>query len=136
MMRLIIGVAAALWIGGAAAQTIGPAPGSFGLLTVTTQSGTTYTLSATDCGTEINFTSNSAVTVTIPATLPIGCSVAALQVGTAKVSVNGSAVTPATLQTYGGSATGTAGQWAMIGVTIEANVGGSAAVAVLQGNVS
>jgi hypothetical protein len=103
---------------------------------ITTQSGTTYTLQASDCGSWINFTSNSAVTVTIPATLSLGCSVAMLQAGTAKVSVNGSAVAAATLQTYGGSATGTSGQWAAIGITIEANVGGSAAVAVLQGSSS
>ena len=119
-----------------AAQIAAYVAASASTIPVTSQSGTTYTLASTDCGSWINFTSNSAVTVTIPATLATGCSIAMLQAGTAKVSVNGSAVTAATLETYGGTATGTAGQWAAIGITIEANVGGSSAVAVLQGSSS
>lgn len=102
---------------------------------VTTQSGTTYTFANTDCGTEVDFTSSSAVTATIPATMPVGCNISVLQAGTAKVSVNGSAVTPATLESHY-SYTGTAGQWAIIGLNIEANSGGSSAVAVLTGDGS
>ncbi len=102
---------------------------------VTTQSGTTYTFAATDCGTEVDFTSSSAVTATIPATLTLGCNIAVLQAGTAKVSVNGSAVTPATLHSAH-SYTGTFAQWAIVGINIEANAGGSSAVAVLTGDGS
>jgi hypothetical protein len=67
----------------------------------TIQSGTTYTFAATDCGTTVIFTSSSAVTATIPASIvPASgttCVISVLQSGSAKVSVNGSAVTPATL---------------------------------------
>ena len=81
---------------------------------VTTQSGTTYTFAATDCGTEVTFSNAGAVTATIPNTLPAGCNIAVAQIGAGKVSVNGSAVTPATLHTHVASsaATGTGGQYA------------------------
>lgn len=97
---------------------------------ITSQSGTTYTLAASDCSTQINFTNASAVTVTIPSTLPVGCNVALLQAGAGKVSVNGSAVTPATLHSAH-SYTGTSAQWAMIGVNMEAST-----VAILTGDGS
>lgn len=103
--------------------------------TVTTQAGTTYTFAAADCGTEVTFSNAGAVTTTIPVTLPAGCNIAALQLGAGKVSVNGSAVTPATLHsahTY----TGTSAQYAIIGINIEANAGGSAAIAILTGDGS
>lgn len=112
------------------AQTFGEVLG-----TVTTQSGTTYTFASTDCGTEVIFSSNSAVTATIPATLPAGCNIAVAQLGTAKVSVNGSAVTPATLHSAH-SYTGTSAQYAVIGINIEANSGGSSAIALLTGDGS
>lgn len=95
-------------------------PGAFGPLigVVTTQSSTTYTFANTDCGTEVTFSSNSAVTATIPATLPTGCNIVVAQLGTAKVSVNGSAVTPAALHSAH-SYTGTSAQYAVIGINIE-----------------
>jgi len=101
--------------------------------TVTPQSGTTYTFAATDCGTEVVFSNGSAVTATIPATLPAGCNIAILQAGAGKVSVNGSAVTPATLHSAH-SYTGTYAQWSIIGINIETNSGGSSAIAVLTGD--
>ena len=112
------------------AQTFGETLG-----TVTTQSGATYTFAATDCGTEVTFSDSSAITATIPATLPIGCNIAVAQIGTAKVSVNGSAVTPATLHSAH-SYTGTSAQWAIVGINIEANSGGSSAIAILTGDGS
>jgi hypothetical protein len=87
--------------------------------TVTTQAGTTYTLASTDCGTEVTFSNAGAVTVTIPATLVTGCNIAIAQLGAGKVSVNGSAVSPATLHSAH-SYTGTSAQYAVIGVNIEA----------------
>lgn len=101
--------------------------------TVTTQSGATYTIASTDCGTEVTFSNASAVTVTIPATLPVGCNIAVLQLGAGKVSVNGSAVAAATLHSAH-SYTGTSAQYAIIGVNIEANAGGSSAIAILTGD--
>ena len=102
---------------------------------VTTQSGTTYTFAATDCGTEVTFSNASAVTATIPQTLPAGCNIAVAQLGAGKVSVNGSAVAAATLHSAH-SYTGTSAQWAVIGINIEANSGGSAAIALLTGDGS
>lgn len=103
--------------------------------TVTPQSGTTYTFAATDCGTEVDFTNGSAITATVPATLPAGCNISVLQVGAGKVSVNGSAVTPATLHSAH-SYTGTSAQWAIVGINIYANSGGSSAIAILTGDGS
>lgn len=85
-------------------------------------SGTTYSMVAADCGTTIIYTNTSTNTTTIPAsiapTFPEVCAVGVLQLGTAKVLVNGSAVSPATLisdQGFTGT-NGTAGS--EIGLTI------------------
>lgn len=111
-----------------ATQTFGSVVG-----TVTTQSGTTYTLASTDCGTLVRGSNASAITFTIPATLPIGCNIAIEQALAGQISVNGSAVTPATLHSAH-SYTKTSAQWAIIGISIETNSGGSAAVAILTGD--
>ena len=87
-----------------------------------TVSGITDTLLSTDCGKEIIYTSASAVTVTIPQSIvPAAgttCDIDILQFGAGKVSVNGSAVTPATLvSAHSYTATqGTAG--AIIGLNL------------------
>jgi hypothetical protein len=112
------------------AQTFGEVLG-----TVTTQSGTTYTFAASDCGTEVTFSNSGAVTATIPQTLPAGCNIAVAQLGAGKVSVNGSAVAAATLHSAH-SYTGTYAQYAVIGINIEANSGGSSAIALLTGDGS
>jgi len=96
--------------------------------TVTTQSGTTYTFAAADCGTTVRFTNAAAVTATIPQGLSVGCSIAVEQAGTGQVAVNGSAVTPATLHSAH-SFTKTFGQWAVIGIFTE-----SSNVAILTGD--
>lgn len=97
--------------------------------TVTTQSGTTYTLVSTDCGTEIAFTNAAAVTVTIPAALTTGCNIAILQTTSAgQVTVTGTAVSAATLHS-GHSYTKTFGQWAVIGINIY-----TTGVAILTGD--
>src|ERR1700733_11224068 len=54
---------------------------------VTNQTGATYTLALSDCGTEVSFTNASAVTVTIPATLFAGCNIAIYQAGAGQVSM-------------------------------------------------
>ena len=109
--------------------------GTTGLVTcmggVSTQSGTTYTLSAADCGTTLRLTSSSPVTLTLPASLAAGCALAVLQAGTGQVSLTaGSGATLVSRQSY----TKTGGQWGLIGLTIDANVGGSAAHYVLTGD--
>lgn len=113
---------------GLVSTLLGGSAGTLG--TVTTQAGTTYTFTPTDCNTEVSFTNAGAVTATIPATLPVGCNIAILQSGVGKVSVTGSAVTAATLHSAH-SYTSTSAQWAVIGVNIP-----SAAVAILTGDGS
>lgn len=108
----------------AGAQTFGNVFG-----TVTTQSGTTYTLASTDCGTEVAFTNAAAVTVTIPATLTTGCNIAILQTTAAgQVTVTGTAVSAATLHSAH-SYTKTFGQWGIIGINIY-----TTGVAILTGD--
>ena len=97
--------------------------------TVTSQSGTTYTLAAADCGTEIAFTNASAITVTIPAALTTGCNIAILQTTSAgQVTVTGTAVSAATLHSAH-SYTKTYGQWSIIGINIY-----TTGVAILTGD--
>jgi hypothetical protein len=101
-------------------ETFGPVIGAIGN-GGTAVSGTTYTFAAADCGTLVTFTSSSAVTATIPASIVPAttvCSFGVLQAGTAKVSVNGSAVSAATLISPD-SFTGTNGvAGSMIGLTL------------------
>jgi hypothetical protein len=96
---------------------------------VSSQSGTTYTLASTDCGTEVAFTNAAAVTVTIPATLTTGCNIAILQTTAAgQVTVTGTAVSAATLHSAH-SYTKTFGQWSVIGINIY-----TTGVAILTGD--
>jgi hypothetical protein len=89
--------------------------------TESTQSGTTYTFANTDCGTDVRFTSSSAITATIPSTLTVGCHINVVQRGSAKVSVNGTAVTACTL-TSAHSYTGTSGTaGSVVGIIIDAS---------------
>lgn len=102
------------------------------------QTGTTYTLASTDCGKTLPFTSSSAVTVTVPASIvPASgttCIITVAQTGSAKVSVNGTAVTAATLESAH-SYTGTSGtQWSVIQLTL--TTVSSTTVAILTGDGS
>jgi hypothetical protein len=100
-----------------------------------TQSGTTYTLVASDCGKTVVFTSASAVTVTIPASIVpasgTACAIAILQSGAGQVAVNGTAVSAATLVSAH-SYTKTFGQNAMIGLTLTTI--SATATAILSGD--
>jgi hypothetical protein len=116
-----------------AAQTFGQVQGKS-----TTQTGTTYTFAATDCGTKVIFTSASVVTATIPASITpaagVTCNIGVLQYGSAKVFVNGSAVTPATLLSASGY-TGTS-SFAGSEIILELTTINSISTAVLLGNGS
>lgn len=63
-------------------QTFGPVVG-----TVSTQSGTAYTLAAGDCGTTIIFTNSSPITLTTLNSLPTGCAVGIEQAGNGQVAI-------------------------------------------------
>lgn len=83
-----------------------------------TISFTTYTIPA--CGKTYIFTSSSAVTVTIPASLAASgkvCPFAVWQHGAGTVSLTGSAVTAATRVSRPGYSA-TAGQYAIVGITL------------------
>jgi len=74
-----------------------------------TESGTTKTLAAADNGTIIVCSSSSAVTITVPASLPTGFNCMIIQSGSGQVSLSASSTT---LNNRNGSAT--AGQYAIL----------------------
>ena len=74
-----------------------------------TESGTSKTLAATDNGTIIVCSSNSAVTITVPASLPSGFNCMIIQNGSGQVSLSASSTT---LNNRNGSKT--AGQYAIL----------------------
>lgn len=85
-------------------------------------SGATYTVAAADCGTTLIFTSASAVTVTIPASLVTGsdtCSFGVWERGAGAVSMTGTAVSAATRVSKPGW-TKTSGQDAMLSIAVAA----------------
>lgn len=95
------------------------------------QSGTTYTMAASDCGKVVIFTSASAVTVTVPQTLTVGWHCRWEQQGAGKVSFNGTAVTAATLRNRQ-SQVASAGQYAVGGLACYTS--GTPAVVTLFGD--
>lgn len=100
---------------------------------ITTDSTTARTLSAADCGTEVNFTNSGAVTVTLPNSMPAGCHVALRQGNTGAVSV--AAGSGATINSPHGF-TKTFAQFSIIGLSVVTNSGGSSAVADFTGDGS
>lgn len=107
-------------------QTFGPVLGS-----VSTQAGTSYTIAATDCGTTILFTNDSSVTLTTLNSLPVGCSIAVEQGGAGQVTIAaGSSATQHSAHGF----TKTYGQYAILGLFVDSNVGGSAANVIVTGD--
>jgi hypothetical protein len=107
-------------------QTFGPVIGA-----VTTQAGASYTLAATDCGTTILFTNASAITATAPNSLPAGCAIAIEQQGAGQVTIAAGA--GATQHSAHGF-TKTYGQYAILGVFVDTNAGGSSADVIITGD--
>lgn len=90
----------------------------------TTDATTSHPLASADCGQTIRFTSSSAISVTTTATLPIGCVIAIEQAGSGQITVSagaGSSFNSAFNYTK------TRTQWSLIGLRVDANVGGTAA---------
>lgn len=107
-------------------QTFGPVIGL-----VSTQSGTSYTLASTDCGTTILFTNGSSVSVTTLNSLPVGCAIAIEQGGGGQVTITaGSGATQHSAHGY----TKTYGQYAILGLFVDMNAGGSTADIIITGD--
>lgn len=107
-------------------QTFGPVVG-----TINTQSGTTYTLAASDCGKTILFTSGSAITLTTLNSLSAGCAIAVEQGGAGQVTIaNGSGATSHSAHSF----TKTFAQYAIIGLFVDTNAGGTAADIIITGD--
>lgn len=107
-------------------QTFGAVVGS-----VSNQGGTAYTLSPSDCGTTIRFTNNSPITLTTLNSLPPGCSIAVEQSGNGQITVTAGA---GTTQHSPHSYTKTYGLYAILGLFVDLNVGGSAAEFIITGD--
>ena len=107
-------------------QTFGPVIGA-----VSSQTGTTYTLAATDCGTTILFSNASPVTVTTLNSLPSGCAIAIEQAGAGQVTVAaGAGATQHSAHNY----TKTYGQYAILGLFVDTTADGSAADFIITGD--
>lgn len=107
-------------------QNFGPVVGS-----VSTQVGTSYTLSANDCGTTVRFTASSSITLTTLNSLPTGCSVAVEQAGAGQITVSAGSGT--TLVSSHGF-TKSYGQYAILGLFVDTNTSGSSANFILTGD--
>lgn len=95
------------------------------------QSGTTYTLQSSDCFGTIIFTNSSAITLTTLNSLSIGCYIQILQNGTGQVTVsNGTGATSHSAHSF----TKTFGQYAILGLFVDANSGGTAADFIIFGD--
>ncbi len=97
------------------------------------QVGTTYTLQTTDTGKEITLNNGSAITVTLPNSLPAGFVCECCQLGAGQVTFT--AAGGATLHNRQ-SQTKTAGQYAKISLEVTGNSGGSSAVYILAGDTA
>lgn len=101
------------------------------LVSVSTSTATAVTLALGQSGMTMRMTAAGAVTVTLPAALPIGFNVTFMQAGAGQILFSPAA--GASLVNRSGH-TRTAGQHAMASVVVGANTGGSAAVWTLSGD--
>lgn len=97
------------------------------------QTGTTYTALASDCANTVTLNNASAVTVTLPSTLPLGCGIGWVQIGAGQVAF--SAGSGATLNNRS-SQSHIAGRYGAATTYIYANSGGSAATYTLAGDTN
>lgn len=95
------------------------------------QTGTAYTLSASDCGIPLDIANGSPVTVTVPGTYPLDCFTPITQTGAGQITVVTS--TGATIDGPGGI-TKTRVQWSTISVMANTNAGGTTAHVIVGGD--
>ncbi len=96
-------------------------------LVVVTVPGTSYTLSSNDNSTILDFTSSSAIALTVPNTLPIGFQVSITQANTGQITITGSGGMVVSNRWNGNR---TSGRWAKAGIEVRATNS-----AVLSGDV-
>jgi hypothetical protein len=96
---------------------------------VTSQSGTSYSITAADCGTAILFTNSSPITTTLPATINQGCPIRLVQLGAGVVTIQAGA--GASLVNPGGS-TSTVIQGVGISAVVMSNSSGTNAAWLVQ----
>jgi hypothetical protein len=97
------------------------------------QTGTTYTLQASDRGKVVELTNGSSITLTLPSTLAVGFCCTIVQGGAGQVNVAaGSGATLRNRQSH----TKLAGQWSGATLYVRTNSGGSAAEYVLNGDTA
>jgi hypothetical protein len=97
------------------------------------QTGTTYTLQASDSGKIVECTNGSAITVTLPNSLGVGFCCTIVQGGAGAVTLSpASGATRRNRQSH----TKTAGQWAGVTLYVRTNSGGSAAEYVMCGDTA
>jgi hypothetical protein len=101
--------------------------------TTTSQSGTTYTLQASDNGKIIRFTSGSAIALTLPNNMAVDYQVGIVQEGAGQITLTAAGGT--TINSYL-SATKTLGQYAQAGLIVTANAGGTSAVYLASGGLT
>lgn len=97
------------------------------------QTGTTYTVLASDSGKIVDHANAAAITTTLPNNLPVGWCCTYAQTGAGQVTF--SAASGATLRNRS-SHTKIAGQWGEVTLYVRANSGGSAAEYVLAGDTT
>lgn len=97
------------------------------------QTGTTYTLAASDTGKVVTLSNASAITLTLPNSLPAGFVCTVVQKGAGQVTF--SAAAGATLNNAH-TQTKTFGQYAICTLYVDANSGGSSAIYYLAGDTA
>lgn len=99
--------------------------------TINAQTGTTYTLLTSDAGKIVEINNASAITLTLPNSLPIGFCCTVTQTGAGQITL--SAASGAALHNRS-SFTKTAGQYAELSLYVTTNSGGSSAVYIMGGD--
>lgn len=97
------------------------------------QTGTTYTLAATDDGKVVDIANAGAITLTLPNSLPVGFSCLVTQGGAGQITFSAAA---GTLLRQRQGFTKTAGQWGVVSLYIRTNGGGNTAEYVVSGDMA
>jgi len=101
--------------------------------TVNLQTGTSYTILATDNGKIVELSNAASISLTVPNTLPEGFNCGICQVGAGQVTI---AAAVGATQRQASSFNKTRAQWSEIAMRVRANSGGSAAEYVLSGDMA